>query len=122
MANSTIKILGIVYFLSLISQGFGQCFSTDIITSQKRTGVTLQGKTEWIVTITNKCSCPVKNVVLNCKEFQSIEPINSSILSIQGDLCLVNAGQPIYKDSIQFKYARDTIFLFNTKSFELFCS
>jgi len=102
--------------------GFGQCLSTDIITSQKRTGVTVQGKTEWIVTITNKCSCPVKNVVLNCRKFQSIEPINSSILSVQGDLCLVNAGKPIYKDTIHFKYVRDTIFLFSTKSFELFCS
>ncbi|KAK7354482.1 hypothetical protein VNO80_19946 [Phaseolus coccineus] len=122
MANSIIKILSIIYVLSLISQGFGQCYPADIITSQKRTGVKVQGKTEWIVTITNKCSCPVKNLFLNCRKFQSIEPINPSILSIQSDLCLVNAGQPIYKDIIQFKYATDRIFLFYTKSFELFCS
>jgi len=106
----------------LMMLGFGQCYPTDIITSQKRTGVQVQGKTEWIVTITNNCSCPIKNLFLNCRNFQSIEPINPSILSIQGDLCLVNAGQPIYKDIIQFKYATDRIFLFYTKSFELFCS
>jgi len=101
---------------------YGECYPWDIVTSQKRTGVKIQGKPEWNVTITNKCPCPVKNVVLSCREFQSIEPINPSILSVQGDLCLVNAGQPIYNDTIQFKYSRDTIVLLFTKSFDLFCS
>lgn len=103
--------------------GYGECYLWDVITSQKRTGVQIDGKPEWNVTITNYCSCPVKNVFLNCREFQSIEPVDSSILAVQGDLCLVNGGQPIYNNqTIQFKYSRDTIFFFYTKAIELFCS
>lgn len=112
-----------IHDLLFCALGFGECYLWDVITSQKRTGVQVEGKPEWIVTITNNCPCTVKNVLVNCREFQSIEPIDSSILAIQGDLCLVKAGQPIYnKETIQFKYSRDTIFLFYTKFFQLFCS
>ncbi|RDY06787.1 Protein TAPETUM DETERMINANT 1, partial [Mucuna pruriens] len=122
MANSIIKIFSIVFFLVLISQGYGQCFLRNISVSQFQTGVRVQGKPEWGVTITNKCPCVQKNVVLNCTGFQSVEPINPSLLRIRNNVCLVNSGQTIYGNDVKFKYAWDHPFPLNPISSDIFCS
>ncbi|KAG4990934.1 hypothetical protein AAZX31_09G080900 [Glycine max] len=122
MADSTIKVFGIVFFLVLISQGYSQCFVSDISVRQSKTGVIVEGKQEWSVIITNKCPCPQKNVILNCKGFNSIERINPSLLTVSSDLCLLNAGQPIYKNVIKFKYVWDHQFPLNPISSVIFCS
>lgn len=93
--------------------GFNECFLSDVSIRQSRIGVSVEGKQEWSVTITNQCSCPQKNLILNFKGFQSIEHINPSLLTVSSDLCLVNADQPIYKSVIKFKYVWDYRFLLN---------
>ncbi|TKY45425.1 hypothetical protein E2542_SST30612 [Spatholobus suberectus] len=79
MADSTIKILSVVLFFVLISQGYSQCSLSDLSISQFQSGVRVQGKPEWSVTITNKCPCVQKNVILNCAGFHSVERIDPSL-------------------------------------------
>ncbi|KAJ1407308.1 hypothetical protein SESBI_24411 [Sesbania bispinosa] len=122
MANSTSKILSIAFFLVLISQGYSQCSLKDLSIQQYKTGATVQQKTEWGVTITNNCPCVQKNVQLNCGGFQTMEHIDPSILSVSGNVCLVNDGQPIYGNPVTFKYAWDESFPLNPISSEIACS
>ncbi|KAH1147936.1 hypothetical protein GYH30_042865 [Glycine max] len=91
MKGKVSNVLAIVFFLVLISQGFNQCFLSDVSIRQSRIG----------------------NLILNFKGFQSIEHINPSLLTVSSDLCLVNADQPIYKSVIKFKYVWDYRFLLN---------
>ncbi|KAK7318986.1 hypothetical protein RJT34_03696 [Clitoria ternatea] len=124
MADSiTIKILSIVLFSVLISQGYSQCSLKDISVSQQRTGVMVQGKPEWKVTVTNKCACGQKNVILNCDGFQTVEPLNPLILTVSnpGPYCLVTPGYPIYRDPVTFNYAWDVSFPLNPISSQIIC-
>ncbi|KAK7247044.1 hypothetical protein RIF29_41920 [Crotalaria pallida] len=121
--TTIIKILSILLFLGLISQGYGQpCSLSDLSVDQSKTGAQVEGKPEWIVTITNKCVCSQNNAKLNCKGFQTIEPIDPSILRVSGNVCLVDNGNAIYRDSISFKYAWDNSFPLNPFSSEIACS
>ncbi|KAG5038353.1 hypothetical protein AAZX31_07G174800, partial [Glycine max] len=122
MAYSTVKILRIVFFLVFISQGYSKCLLSDLSISQIRTGVIVQGKPEWSVTIINKCQCAQKNVILNCRGFQSIERIDPLLLtiSLSTGFCLVKPGQLIYND-VEFKYAWDHQFPLNPISSMSFC-
>ncbi|RZB52474.1 hypothetical protein D0Y65_048797 [Glycine soja] len=81
-----------------------------------------QGNPEWSVTITNKCPCIQKNVILNCTGFQSVERVNPSLLRVSRGGCLINAGQPIYGDAIKFKYAWNQQFPMKPISSDIFCS
>ncbi|KAE9601148.1 hypothetical protein Lalb_Chr13g0294711 [Lupinus albus] len=77
---------------------------------------------EWVVTITNKCNCVQVNVKLNCQGFQTVEKIEPfTILPISGNECLVNFGNPLYKDPVTFKYAWTTSFPLNPVSSEIAC-
>ncbi|KAL2318027.1 hypothetical protein Fmac_031903 [Flemingia macrophylla] len=123
MANSSSKILSIVLFLTLISQGYSQCSLHDLSITQRQTGAKFEGKAEWSVTITNKCPCVQKNVILNCIGFQSAKTIDPSIFRrVSSRGCLVNAGQPVYADAIKFNYVWDHSFPLNPISSEISCS
>ncbi|KAK7383454.1 hypothetical protein VNO78_29133 [Psophocarpus tetragonolobus] len=102
--------------------GFSQCSLKDLSVSQTQTGAKVQGKSEWVVTIRNNCECVQKDVILNCDGFQTVEQIDPSIFSISRNGCLVNNGQPIYKDAVKFKYAWDESFALSPKSSEIGCS
>jgi len=101
--------------------GYGKCSLRDIVVNQAKTGHILGGKPEWTVSITNECACPQSNVQLNCKGFQTAEIVQPSLLKILGDICLLNAGQPIQKDAIIFNYAWDTQFSLNPISSQVSC-
>ncbi|KAL2343942.1 hypothetical protein Fmac_005227 [Flemingia macrophylla] len=103
MVSPTVKIIGLIFFLGLINQGYSNCISV----SQVGTGVRVEGKPEWIVTVSNNCRCPQSNVILNCNGFRSVEPIDPQILtvSLTNDFCIVTPAQPIFKDVVKFKYA-----------------
>ncbi|RDX62588.1 hypothetical protein CR513_59063, partial [Mucuna pruriens] len=101
-----------------------KCFLSDLSVNQIQTGVKVQGKPEWNVTITNKCSCVQNNVILNCTGFQSTETIDPTILtvSLSSGFCLVTPGQSIYTEPVKFKYAWDHQFSLNPISSEIACS
>ncbi|KAK7318989.1 hypothetical protein RJT34_03698 [Clitoria ternatea] len=121
MAYSASKILSTILFLVFVSQGYSQCSLKDISVSQQQTGAKVQGKPEWAVTITNKCSCVQTSLVLNCDGFKTSEPVDRSILSLMGPYCIVKAGDSITKDPITFKYAWDVSFPFNPVSSRIHC-
>ncbi|KAK7386784.1 hypothetical protein VNO78_27120 [Psophocarpus tetragonolobus] len=123
MANSTIKVLNIVLFLALISKGYSTCSLEDISLTQTKTGVTIQGKPEWSVTITNKCPCAQKNIVLDCQGFQTVERIDPSLLDVdaKSGACVVKPNQLIYKDPVTFKYAWDNSFPLTPTFSQRFC-
>ncbi|CAL0306317.1 unnamed protein product [Lupinus luteus] len=109
---ATIKIFSILLFLGLVSQGYGQsCSLNDLSVSVAKAGSFVQGKPEWKVTIANNCMCKQENVKLNCNGFQTVDTIDPSVLSISGNVCLVNGGKPITSnDPFTFKYAWDYLF------------
>jgi len=91
--------------------GYSKCSLKDIHVSQAITGLTVKGKPELTVTIANWCSCAQSNVKLDCRGFQSVQPINPSILKVSGNVCLVNGGKPLLESTaVEFSYAWNTPF------------
>lgn len=83
----------------------------------------MEGKSEWIVKIVAMCPhCVTKNVKLNCNGFQTVEPIDPSILRDLGYDCLVNDGKPIYGEALSFKYAWKEPFPLVPVSADIYCS
>ncbi|CAL0324932.1 unnamed protein product [Lupinus luteus] len=126
---ATIKNIRIfLFFLCLISQGnsffscLNSCSLTDLYVNTSKTGVTIQGKSEWLVTVTNNCQCSQSQGILNCPGYKTVEPVDPNILTYSGtDYCLINYGKPIYKQPITFKYAWDTTFSMSPNSSQITC-
>ncbi|GLT77123.1 hypothetical protein SLA2020_487370 [Shorea laevis] len=113
----------LVFFLSIISQGRCQCHPKEFSVSQSETGVKVENKPEWNVTINNPCSCAQFNVKLSCDGFQSVKPMDPSILQKSEAECLVDNGNPIAPhSSFSFTYAWDTSFPFNPLDSGITCS
>ncbi|CAL0324936.1 unnamed protein product [Lupinus luteus] len=120
----TIKNISIfLFFLGLISQGYcEECSLKDLSVNTSKTGVAIQGKPEWLVTVTNNCQCGQSQVILNCRGYKTVEPVDPNILTYSGtDYCLINYGKPIYKQPITFKYAWDTAFSMSPNSSQITC-
>ncbi|CAI0376922.1 unnamed protein product [Linum tenue] len=76
-----------------------------------RSGREFKGQTEWNVTFTNRCKCPIKTIVLSCQGFQSAEPVSPSVLKVNGDQCLLYDGLQLKAGgSLSFSYAWDSPF------------
>ncbi|CAL0324933.1 unnamed protein product [Lupinus luteus] len=126
---ATIKNISIfLFFLGFISQGnvfpgyCETCSLKDLYVKTSKTGVTIQGKPEWLVTVTNNCQCGQTQVILNCRGYKTVEPVDPNILTYSGtDYCLINNGKPIYKQPITFKYAWDTAFSMSPNSSQITC-
>ncbi|GLU02678.1 hypothetical protein SLE2022_199190 [Rubroshorea leprosula] len=113
----------LVFFLSIISQGRCQCYPKEFGVSQSETGVKVETKPEWKVTINNPCPCVQSNVKLSCDGFQSVKPMDPSILKKSGAECLVKNGNPIAPlSSFSFTYAWDRSFPFKPLDSKIDCS
>ncbi|RDX88259.1 hypothetical protein CR513_30171, partial [Mucuna pruriens] len=109
---TTIKYLSSILFLTLIIKGSCDCSLNNINIGTTRSGREIQGKPEWNVTVINNCNCEQSQIKLSCKGFQSAESIDPSILSIDGDSCLLINGNPLKgSDAVNFSYAWDPPFL-----------
>ncbi|CAL1353171.1 unnamed protein product [Linum trigynum] len=76
-----------------------------------RSGKEVGGQTEWIVTFTNRCSCPIENIVLSCQGFQTAEPISQTVLKVNGGQCLLYSGTQLKAGgSLSFSYAWNSPF------------
>ncbi|KAH6761416.1 hypothetical protein C2S51_018365 [Perilla frutescens var. frutescens] len=106
--------------LCFISTAFGECGLNDFVIGTVRSGRQIQGKPEWNVQVVNKCNCSQSNIVLTCKDFQTVEPVDPSIFQKNSDSCSVNGGRPLRPQAdVKFSYAWDPpFFLFplSTKS------
>ncbi|XP_057422067.1 uncharacterized protein LOC130715927 [Lotus japonicus] len=117
MADSTIKILSIVFFLFLmIYEGYGTCSLDDLAIKQYSAERSIHGKPIWMVSITNKCSCPFYRVHLTCHGFQTALAMDPSVLRVLGDVCILNGDNPIYRHILYFEYAWDQPFPFTPAS------
>lgn len=86
----------------------GSCSLDTINIGTQRSGREIGGQPEWNVQVINNCDCPQKKIVLSCPGFQTVEPVDPSILSKQGDTCLlINGGIVQPGSSVSFSYAWD---------------
>ncbi|KAK1373915.1 hypothetical protein POM88_030108 [Heracleum sosnowskyi] len=88
------------------------CSNTDVKVIIGPSGRQVQGKREWTVIIFNSCNCPVGGMSLSCPDFNTVEPIPSSMFLRSADgCCLINQGRALLpKTSVRFSYAWDTKF------------
>ncbi|XP_020229145.1 uncharacterized protein LOC109810163 [Cajanus cajan] len=108
----TFKYLITILFLTVVIRGSSYCSLNNINIGTTRSGRIIDGKPEWNVVLINNCSCVQSHIRLACKGFRSVENVNSSILSIQGDSCLLINGYPLKGfDTVRFSYAWDPPFL-----------
>ncbi|OVA01612.1 hypothetical protein BVC80_9073g46 [Macleaya cordata] len=85
----------------------GECGTSDIKITQTVVKE-VKGVFEYEVEILNHCeSCAVSNLVINCKEFQTIEPVDPLLCKELGDsICLINGGDIITPGiPFRFRYA-----------------
>ncbi|MBA0727465.1 hypothetical protein Golax_000449, partial [Gossypium laxum] len=84
---------------------------------------TVENKPEWKATVKNDCICTQSDLKLNCNGFQTVEEVESSVMSKSGGECLINNGGPvIYSSNLSFIYAWDTSFPFKPISSQVICS
>ncbi|TXG62201.1 hypothetical protein EZV62_013564 [Acer yangbiense] len=116
ITNSIVALL----VLSLITKGYctNNCTLNDIHVCGTRTWKYVGGKPEWKVELSNHCKCKQSNIRLECKGFQTTEPVSINILNHQGDTCLFLNGNPLERTiPITLYYASDTPFLLKPVSF-----
>ncbi|GMY29255.1 TPD1 protein homolog 1-like [Fagus crenata] len=118
-----IKFLCVLFVVSLVGKGNCQCGLSNVSINQSKTGEVVQKKPVWNVTITNNCACSQSDLTLSCNGFQTVKPVDSSVLSKSGNECLVNNGVIVGPFSfVTFTYAWDTSFPFQTLSSTVNCS
>ena len=101
--------------------GMCQCESNDVKINEAPTGKTVGGKPEWKVTLSTDCFCVQTNVKLSCAGFQTVENLDPSIVTKDGDTC--NLINPVNSDQpTVFTYAWDTSFGFKLISSGVACS
>ncbi|KAJ6409880.1 hypothetical protein OIU84_009380 [Salix udensis] len=106
------KLLLRLLFLCLVTRGLCDCSLDKINIGTVRSGREISGQAEWNVTVVNNCQCPQSQIQLSCTGFQTVENIDPSILSKQGDTCLlINGSSLLASASVDFSYAWDPPFL-----------
>ncbi|CAL5187036.1 unnamed protein product [Lathyrus oleraceus] len=123
MVDSTIKILTLVSFLVLISQGYSQCSLSNLFIYQHPTGDQLKQFPEYHVDIINNCpNCVQKNVKINCPNFETVEYVDPSIFNVTDNVCLVNGGKPLVTNvNVTFNYAWSNSFRLTPNSSVISC-
>ncbi|XP_075636990.1 uncharacterized protein At1g05835-like [Castanea sativa] len=118
-----IKFLCVLFVLSFVGKGNCQCTLSQVTIKQSKTGEVVQQKPVWSVTINNGCPCSQSDLKLSCNGFQTVKPVDPSVLSQSGNECLVNNGLPVQpSSSVSFTYAWDTSFSFQPLSSQINCS
>ncbi|CAK8534647.1 unnamed protein product [Lathyrus sativus] len=111
MATTCKHLIAIIFLTLFITGTYGQCPLNSLFIITRMTGAKIGGKTQWRVTVVNKCNCPLSQIVLNCQGFQSTMPVDNTILLKRGDNCLLYNGHALSgNDADQFAYAWDTPF------------
>ncbi|KAG6761634.1 hypothetical protein POTOM_034862 [Populus tomentosa] len=107
-----IKAFAATLVLCLLARGSCDCSLNNINIGTVRSGKEISGQAEWNVTVVNNCQCAQSQIQLSCTGFQTVENIDPSILSRQGDACLLINGSSLEASaSVNFSYAWDPPFL-----------
>ncbi|KAG4982922.1 hypothetical protein AAZX31_10G108500 [Glycine max] len=119
---ATFKYLFPILFLTLIVKGSCECSINNINIGTTRSGRVIQGQPEWNVVVINNCTCTQSQIRLSCKGFKTSESVSPSILSIEGDSCLLINGNPLNSfATVRFSYAWDPPFLLLPTSSSISC-
>ncbi|KAG5552248.1 hypothetical protein RHGRI_010360 [Rhododendron griersonianum] len=105
---SYVKLSIAVLLCCLITKGSCQkCTLENLIVFEERSGREIMGQPEWLVTVTNNCSCTRTGIVLGCTDFRSTENVDTSLLLLTRDgRCLLKGGQPVKPaEKVKFSYA-----------------
>ncbi|XP_042001307.1 TPD1 protein homolog 1-like [Salvia splendens] len=112
--------IAVFYILCFISTAFGKCGPNDIVVGTVRSGRVNRGLPEWDVQVVNNCNCSQSDIIVTCRGFQTVKPVDRSIFQTKGDYCLINRGRPIRpRADVRFTYAWDRptfFFPYSTKS------
>ncbi|KAK4580619.1 hypothetical protein RGQ29_024313 [Quercus rubra] len=117
-----IKLLCVFFFLSLVSEGNCQCSLSNVSVVQSKSELVVQQKPVWNATINLDCSCTLSDLVLGSKGFQTVLPLDSTIIVQSGNRLQVTANGGTISSNISFAYAWDTSFSFNPISGQPNCS
>lgn len=93
--------------------GSCKCDLNNLVIGTIRSGRTIQGKSEWNVVVTNTCSnCTQSSIKLQCIAFQTLVPIDPSIVTVRYNTCLLINGRPLPPSgTVNFSYVWDPPFL-----------
>lgn len=96
------------------------CSTWNIKVSMARTGSFVKEETEWRVDVYNSCNCPVYGIVLSCPDFETVEPVDPSLMLRSGDgRCLINLGHAVNPGTfIRFHYAWNSQFAFDVRQLD----
>ncbi|RDX98064.1 hypothetical protein CR513_19064, partial [Mucuna pruriens] len=116
------KYLISILFLTFVIKGSSYCNLNNIIVGTTRSGREINGVPEWNVVVTNNCSCTQSQIRFACNGFRTVESVSPSILSVQGDTCLLINGNPLKGfATVSFSYAWDPAFVFLAKTSHTTC-
>ncbi|KAF7144943.1 hypothetical protein RHSIM_Rhsim04G0091300 [Rhododendron simsii] len=105
---SYVKLSIAVLLCCLITTGSCEkCTQRNIEVFEKRSGREIKGQPEWLVTVTNNCTCTQTGIVLRCRYFSTTENVDTSLLVPTRDgMCLLKGGQPVKPyETVKFSYA-----------------
>ncbi|WOG85515.1 hypothetical protein DCAR_0104704 [Daucus carota subsp. sativus] len=118
------KLISVLVFVTFFISSTSSCddpYTASPIITQKLTGQKVQGKPQWQVTAQAPCSCCQIPVRLACSGFQTVEPLDSNVITRDGDVCsYLNSICPGHPTT--FTYAWDQSYNFTVQSFTTACS
>lgn len=98
------------------------CTKNDLIIKQNKTGLVVNKKPEFTVSVLNACPCLQGNIKLDCHGFQTVEKEDPVQMNQTGGECLLVNGSTVAPFSVvSFNYAWDTQFPFKPLSSEVDC-
>ncbi|KZV27379.1 Beta-1,3-N-Acetylglucosaminyltransferase family protein [Dorcoceras hygrometricum] len=115
------KLVLAIFFAAVMTQA---CDLEELIIKQEATGSAVGDQTQWNVTITNACAaCSQSRVTLLCQGLQTVEPLNTEVVTKSGDYCLINKGLPVFAGlTLGFTYSWEKQFEFEAYSSMVNCS
>ncbi|XP_073047673.1 uncharacterized protein [Primulina eburnea] len=122
-----IKLVMAIFFMAVMSQGRRvqpPCGLRNMIIKQEATGSAVGDQTQWNVTVSNACpACNQSKVTLLCEGLQTVEPLNTEVVTKSGDYCLINRRRPILPGvTLSFTYSWEKKFAFKPYSSKVRCS
>ncbi|WCJ17966.1 hypothetical protein M5689_000349 [Euphorbia peplus] len=106
MANTLVPFLLSIFFVCFSIQGNCQCDISKFKIDQKATGESVEGKTKWLVNVTNDCPCDRFDIDFDCFEFNTTLAFDPKVISYRDAICSFQGYlQPF--ESFTFPYAWD---------------
>ncbi|KAF3334482.1 Protein TAPETUM DETERMINANT 1 [Carex littledalei] len=127
MANGATLILFFLVSVLLpnLNQVLGaeRCGPSAIVITQSRTNKIVEGKPEYVVSVSNACGCAQSKVVVQCYGLSSVESVDArAIRPVDDERCMLGGGRPISKGTpLKFKYAWMTPQDFPVVSTQIHC-